>query len=169
MAVRRLRTRRRVMFAVLAIVVGMCGSVVSAHAAGQNWSGRYTVVTYASQKAGTSAAARQSEPDFSAQYTFLTQCSSRCVATAVDGPAPSNPTIPQPQRYLWDGTKWSFTYDWQWECYHGENAPRLFSPAQSWVFYTPQPDGSLQGTWHTDILGGACRGNVIMPVAAYPA
>ena len=169
MAVRRLRTQWRAVIAVLAITAGMGTSVVTAHAAGQNWSGRFTVVTYAAQKAGTSAAARQSEPNFSAQYTFVTQCSSRCVATVVDGPAPSNPTIPQPQRYVWDGTQWMFAYDWQWECYHGEGAPRLFSPAQSWVFYTPQPDGSLQGTWHTDILAGACRGNVIMPVAAYPA
>jgi hypothetical protein len=169
MTVRRWRTWGPVIAVVAAIIAGMCASVAPAQAAGQQWSGRYTVVTYASQKAGTSAAARQSEPDFSAQFTFATACSSRCVATVVAGPAPSNPTIPQPQRYVWDGTKWAVTYDWQWECYHGEGSPRLFSPAQSWVFYTPQPDGSLQGTWHTDILAGACRGNVIMPVAAYPA
>jgi hypothetical protein len=169
MTVRRWRTWGPVVAVVAAIIAGMCASVVPTQAAGQQWSGRYTVVTYASQKAGTSAAARQSEPDFSAQFTFATACSSRCVATVVAGPAPSNPTIPQPQRYVWDGTKWAVTYDWQWECYHGEGSPRLFSPAQSWVFYTPQPDGSLQGTWHTDILAGACRGNVIMPVAAYPA
>lgn len=169
MSVRGLRRWLTAVAAVSAVVAGMFAAVVTAQAAGQQWSGRFTVVTYASQKAGTSAAARQSEPNFSAQYTFVTTCSARCVATAVDGPAPSNPTIPQPQRYTWNGSQWTFAYDWQWECYHGEGAPRLFSPAQSWVFYTPQPDGSLQGTWHTDILSGACRGNVLMPVAAYPA
>ena len=33
----------------------------------------------------------------------------------------------------------------------------------------PQPDGSLRGTWHTDISEGPCRGTVLMPVAAFPA
>ncbi|WP_372441062.1 Rv2253 family sensor-like surface protein [Mycolicibacterium mengxianglii] len=168
MAVRRLRASACVAATVTGMLFAMCAALGTAHAAGQPWSGRYTVVTYASQKAGTSIAARQSEADFSAQYTFATSCSSRCVATASDGPAPSNPTIPQPTRYLWDGSQWALTYEWQWECYRGDGVPRLFSPAQSWVFYSPQPDGSLQGTWHTDILSGDCRGNVLMPVAAYP-
>lgn len=169
MAVRRLRAVRRIVAVTLGLVLVMSAGVMTAHAAGQLWSGRYTVVTYASQKAGTSVATRQPEPDFSAQFTFATSCSSRCIATVVDGPAPSNPTIPQPQRYLWDGTQWAMTYEWQWECFLGDGAPRVFSPAQSWVFYAPQPDGSLQGTWHTDILSGPCRGNVLMPIAALPA
>jgi len=174
MAVRRLRTGWWYAVAlapglVLGIVLAMCAVAAPSYAAGQQWSGRFTVVTYASQKAGTSTAAHQGEPDFSALFTFATSCSSRCIATVVDGPAPSNPTIPQPQRYLWDGAQWAMTYEWQWECYRGDGVPRVFSPAQSWVFYSPQPDGTLQGTWHTDILSGPCRGNVLMPVAAYPA
>jgi hypothetical protein len=168
MADRRLRAVVCVVATVSTMLLTMVASVVTAQAAGQQWSGRYTVVTYASQKAGTSGASRQAEPDFSAQFVFATSCSSRCIATVVDGPKPSNPTIPQPQRYLWDGTQWAMTYDWQWECYLGESAPRVFSPAQSWSFYVPQSDGSLQGTWHTDILSGPCRGNVIMPIAAFP-
>ena len=32
-----------------------------------------------------------------------------------------------------------------------------------------EEDGSLRGMWSTDIASGACRGNVVMPVAAFPA
>jgi hypothetical protein len=154
-----------------AIVVGIFVlTCATANAAGQQWSGRYSLTTFASQKSGTSIAARQPEPDFSAEYLFRTDCSSgRCVATVVDGPLPSNPTIPQPQRYIWDGTQWIFSYAWQWECFRGDGVPRVYTPARSSVVYVPLSDGSLQGTWHTEILGGACQGNVSMPVSAYPA
>jgi hypothetical protein len=157
------------------LVVGMGITVDAtfdgvASAAGQPWNGRYNVVTYASQKNGTSPAARQPETDFGATFTFSTTCSSSsCIATALDGPAPTNPTVPQPPRYVWDGAKWAVTYDWQWECSRGDGVPRVFSPATSWVYYAPQPDGSLRGSWYTDIGDGPCRGNVIMPVAATPA
>ena len=141
-----------------------------AQAAGAAWNGRYTMVTYASHKAGTSVAARQAEPDFSADYVFASACSARtCTATVVDGPASKNPTAPVQQRYTWDGAQWRFTFDWVWDCFLGNGAPKQWSPSRSWVFYAPQPDGSLVGTWHTDISDGACRGSVIMPVAAYPA
>lgn len=142
----------------------------TSQAAGQQWSGRYTMVTYASQKAGNSVAARQPEHDFSGEYLLATNCSSgKCVATVVNGPRSTNPTVPQPLRYTWDGSQWQFMYDWQWECFRGDSVASVFSAARSWVFYQPQPDGSMQGTWHTDIFDGTCRGNVIMPVAAYPA
>jgi hypothetical protein len=161
------------MWAAQVVAVIFAGvSVVGAatvDAAGQEWSGRYTVVSYAAAKTGTSVAARQPEPDFSAEYVFVTECSSgKCVATVVDGPVPRNSTLPQPQRYTWDGTQWEYVYDWQWECFRGDGVPRVFSAARSWMFYVPQSDGSLQGAWHTDIFSGDCRGNVIMPVAAYP-
>ncbi|MDY6996320.1 MAG: hypothetical protein SW019_06980 [Actinomycetota bacterium] len=140
----------------------------TAHAAPQ-WSGRYTVVTYASQKIGTSLASRQPERDFSAQYTFRTSCTSTCVATAGDGPAPTNPTIPQPSRYTWDGKQWVFNYTWQWECFRGADVPTEYAAARSLVFYAPTPDGTMYGTWRTEILEGICKGTVVMPVAAYPA
>ncbi|MCV7212366.1 hypothetical protein [Mycolicibacterium canariasense] len=159
---------RRVCVVVTLALVACLGNAATAGAVGQPLNGRYQVVSYASQKNGTSIAARQAEPDFGAVYTFSTACGNVCVATVIDGPAPSNPTIPQPQRYKWDGTKWTFSYDWQWECYTGEQYPRVYSPATSWVSYTPQPDGSLRGSWYTDILSDACRGNVLMPVAAFP-
>jgi opacity protein-like surface antigen len=164
MLVRRLGT------ALAAVLVAGLIFAPAAAAVGQPWNGRYNVVTYASQKNGTSVAARQLEGDLSAVYTFSTTCStSGCVATVLDGPAPSNPTIPQPQRYTWNGSTWTFAYNWQWECFLGDGVPRVFSPAQSWVTYTPQADGTMQGSWYTDILGGPCRGNVLMPAAAFPA
>lgn len=141
----------------------------TAEAALPDWSGRYTVVTFASDKLGTSIAARQPEPDFSGQYTFSTSCASTCVATASDGPAPSNPTIPQPPRYTWDGRQWVFNYNWQWECFRGADVPTEYAAARSLVFYAPTADGTMFGTWRTEILDGLCKGTVIMPVAAYPA
>ncbi|MGV0793414.1 hypothetical protein ABQE89_16600 [Mycolicibacterium sp. XJ1819] len=142
----------------------------SVSAAPPSWEGRYQVITYASEKMGSSVAAAQSEPNFSAVYVLATDCSSGlCVATVVAGPAPTNPTIPQPIRYTWDGSRWQYAYNWQWECFRGDGVPSEYAPARSRVFYAPDIDGSLYGTWHTDILAGTCRGNVVMPVAAVPA
>ncbi len=153
--------------ATLVAVAGVCTATTAA-AARPDWSGRYTVVTFASQKVGTSIAARQPEPDFSGQYTFSTSCAGTCVATASDGPAPSNPTVPQPSRYTWDGQQWVFNYNWQWECFRGGDVPREYAAARSLVFYAPTPEGSMFGTWRTEILEGICKGTVVMPVAAYP-
>ena len=153
----------------VACAVGLL-SPASAHGQTQAWNGRYQMVTYASQKAGTSPANRQRENDFGAVFTLSTDCSSgKCVATVIDGPAPSNPTIPQPTRYTWTGTEWQTTYDWVWDCFLGDGYQKQWSPATSWAFYQPQPDGTLRGTWHTDIAEGPCRGSVVMPVAAAPA
>ena len=46
------------------------------------WNGRYRLTGYASAKAGTSIAARQKEPPFSAEYDVVTTCAgaSRCIA-----------------------------------------------------------------------------------------
>ncbi len=157
------------LFIAVTTAVALVFAPASVGADTRAWTGRYTMVSYASQKVGTSVAARQPEADFSAEFVFATSCSTgRCVATVVDGPAPTNPTIPQPPRYTWDGTQWQYTYDWVWDCFLGDGVAKQWSPATSWVFYAPQPDGSLRGTWHTDISTGACRGNVIMPVAAVP-
>ena len=158
------------LFVALSVTSATVLAASPANAAEQQWSGRYTMVSYASQKDGTSVAARQPEPDFNAEFMFVTDCSSgKCVATAVDGPAPTNPYVPRPQRYTWDGNNWVYVYDWAWDCFHGDGVPREWSPARSWAVYTPQPDGSLRGTWHTEIASGLCRGSVMWPVAAFPA
>ncbi|TFV55496.1 hypothetical protein E4P42_22465 [Mycobacterium sp. PS03-16] len=153
------------------VLVAMAGAsaTASAEATGQIWTGRFSLVSYASQKAGTSIAARQPEADFTGQYVFSTDCSSGvCIATVVSGPRPTNPTIPQPLRYTWDGARWVQSYDWQWDCFLGDGKPKEWAQARSFSYYVPQRDGSLQGSWRTEIYGGACAGNVTMAVAAVP-
>lgn len=154
----------------VAVLAAMCFQVApaTAHAAGQAWAGTYSMVTYASQKAGTSAVARVPESDFSAVFTLATSCSGGVCAATANGPASSNPTVPNPLTYRWDGQQWKSTYDWVWQCPLGSGQSQ-WSPAQSFTFYTPQSDGSLRGIWHTDIATGACRGSVTIPVAAIPA
>jgi hypothetical protein len=153
-----------------AAILVLATPVISAHAMTPSWIGKYSLVRYAASKSGTSVAANQAEPTFSADYVFTTVCSSgKCVATASNGPTPKNPTLPQPSHYAWDGAKWVEHFDFQWDCYMGEGVPKAWAPAKSWAFYTPQADGSLRGTWHTDIASGPCRGTVEMPVAAFAA
>jgi hypothetical protein len=154
------------------LTIVAAGSVLlapSAGSVGQVWSGKFSLMRYAASKTGSSLAARQPEPDFSDEYLFATDCSTgTCVATVVDGPRPKNPTLPQPPRYTWDGARWVHVYDWQWDCYMGEGVPKQWSPARSVADYVPQPDGSLRGSWRTDIHGGPCDGDVVMAVAAFP-
>lgn len=160
---------------VIAVLVAVAGLVVGqsgfrANPITPSWNGKYSLVRYAAGKSGSSVAATQSEPTFSADYDFTTACTSgKCVATATNGPAPKNPTLPQPSHYTWDGTKWVERFDFQWDCYMGEGVSKVWAPARSWAFYTPQPDGSLRGIWHTDINRGPCQGSVEMPVAAFAA
>ncbi|BBX42502.1 hypothetical protein [Mycobacterium simiae] len=158
------------LLAVLGAAIALGALAVCAHATPPAWNGKYSLVRYAANKTGTSMAAGQAEPTFSADYVFVTSCSAgTCVATATNGPVPKNPTLPQPSHYAWDGTRWVERFDFQWDCYRGEGIPKIWAPAQSWAFYRPQPDGSLRGTWHTDIASGPCRGTVEMPVAAFAA
>ena len=90
-ALRALRTTT-----VAAIVMGLFASAVSpAQAAPRAWTGPYSMVTYASQKGGTSATIRQPESDFSAVFTVATNCASgACVATAI-GPRIVEPDRPE--------------------------------------------------------------------------
>ena len=87
---------RRFGTALLAATVVAAGAAPVATAAPRIWNGKYSLLRYAGEKTGTSLAARQPEPDFSDVYTFVTDCSRGCVATAVDGPRPANPTLPLP-------------------------------------------------------------------------
>lgn len=142
---------------------------IRAGAESPSWNGKYMLVGYADQKTGNSRAAKQPEALFSGEMTFVTQCSGgSCVATVVDGPRPKNPTVPLPERYTWDGGRWANVYDWQWDCFVADGVPKVWAPARSWTYYIPQPDGTLRGTWMTEIYGGPCEGSVWMPVAAFP-
>src|SRR6185312_9683119 len=166
-----MRPRFRVVAVLAAVTASVAGTpAVYAHAVSPSWNGKYSLVRYAVSKSGTSVAATQAEPTFSADYVFTTVCASgECVATATDGPTPKNPTLPQPSHYTWDGAKWVERFDFQWDCYMGEGAAKVWAPARSWAFYAPQRDGSLRGVWRTDISSGPCRGTVEMPVAAFAA
>jgi len=151
------------------MVSGSLPAVPRADAAPGQWNGRYNLVLFAGAKYGTSPAATQGEENSNATYTFQTSCQgSQCVATALDGPTPTNPTIPQPTRYTWDGSRWVTGYDWKWECYQGDGVAAVWAPARSWSYYAPQTDGALYGTWTTEIFGGPCAGTVAMSVAAFP-
>lgn len=136
--------------------------------AAQPWNGRYEMVAYSTQRAGTSPASGLYEADTTAPFTINTDCSAQvCVAIAV-GPRPANPTVPNPLRYVWTGSNWTASYDWVYSCPLGDGYHPSRSAATSWVFYDPQPDGSLKGSWHTDIAEGPCRGSIVTPVAALP-
>lgn len=165
------RPRFRLVAALGAVGTLLLGTpAIAAHALTPSWIGKYSLVRYAVSKSGSSVAASQAEHTFSADYIFTTTCSSgKCVATATNGPTPKNPTLPRPSHYVWDGAKWVEHFDFQWDCYMGEGVPKVWAPAKSWAFYSPQADGSLRGTWHTDISSGPCRGSVEMPVAAFAA
>ena len=83
--------------------------------------------------------------------------------------AAGNQTIPWPARIQLERFGWVTSYEVavglpRWRCRREQ-----WARAASWTFYKPQPDGSLKGAWHTDISEGACRGSVVMPVAALPA
>jgi hypothetical protein len=136
--------------------------------AAQPWNGRYEMIAYTTERGGTSPASRLYEADINGAFTLSTTCSTAtCVAVAT-GPKPSNPTVPNPLRYVWTGSNWTASYDWTYNCPLSDGYHKSRSPASSWVFYDPQPDGSLKGTWHTDVADGPCRGSIITPVAAFP-
>lgn len=160
--------RKALLIALMA--VGLVAGIVPAGAAQPSWSGDYSLKRFAASKHGTSLAASQWEPDFSDTYTFSTDCSvGPCVATVIGGPPPANPTLPQPATYTWDGTSWVHLYDWRWDCYMGAGVEKVWQDAHSKAYYTPQPDGTLIGSWTTWITEeGPCKGTVIMDVAAYP-
>ena len=161
---------RKMLVVVVLVAAWLVSGAVPASAAQPSWDGQYSLKRFAASKYGTSLAARQGEPDFSDVYTFTTECRSGtpCVSTVSGGPAPKNPTLPQPARYVFNGTSWVHVYDWQWDCYQGPDRAKVWAPARSVATYTKQADGSYTGVWRTDIDGGPCDGYVEMRVAAYP-
>jgi hypothetical protein len=158
-------------------LMGLCTSVCVALClaptawAEPSWNGEYTITFFYAQKDGTSVAVDQPENRDVDNYVFSTTCSDGpCVATIVSGPAPRNPTVPQPVQFTWDGSAWSQTNEFQWDCLMPDGSVQ-WNPARAEVHYTPQLDGSLSGRWHTDILSGACQGTVdvmMQAVRYYP-
>ncbi|AKK27333.1 hypothetical protein [Mycobacterium sp. EPa45] len=158
----------------LSTLLGLCGASaatalclpVAAAADPASWNGEYAITFIVGPKAGTSMAAGQPEQQHTETYGLQSSCTSgKCTATITSGPAPSNPTVPQPVRFTWDGSSWTQASDFQWECMMPDGTSQ-WNPAHAEVRYTPQADGSLAGTMHTEILTGACQGTVDMNMTA---
>jgi hypothetical protein len=125
-----------------------------------SWNGQYAITFIVGPKGGSSIAAGQSEVQYTDTYTFRSSCTSgACTATIVNGPPPRNPTVPQPVQFTWDGSSWTQVNDFQWDCMMPDTTIQ-WSPARADVRYTPQPDGTLSGVMHTDIMSGPCQGTL---------
>ena len=131
-----------------------------------SWNGEYAITFIVGPKAGTSVAAGQPESQYTDTYGFSSSCSDgTCTATIVSGPPPRNPTVPQPVQFTWDGSSWAQTTDFQWDCMMPDTTIE-WNPARANVRYTPQADGTLSGTMHTEILSGACQGTLEINMTA---
>ena len=141
----------------------------TAFADSPSWNGEYAITFIVGPKDGTSMAARDPEVQYTDTYGFRSSCTSgKCIATIISGPPPSNPTVPQPVQFTWDGSSWTQVSDFQWDCMMPDTTIE-WDPARADVRYTPQPDGSLSGTMHTEILSGACQGTIDMHMTAVRA
>ena len=158
----------------LSSLVGLCAASLAvavslpptASADPPSWNGEYAITFMVGPKDGTSMAAGDPEVQHTDTYGFRSSCTNgKCVATIVSGPPPSNPTVPQPVQFTWDGSSWSQVSDFQWDCMMPDTTIQ-WSPARSNVHYTPQADGTLAGVMHTEILSGPCQGTVEMNMTA---
>ena len=131
-----------------------------------SWNGKYAIMFMVGPKSGTSMAVGDPEVQHTETYVFSSSCTSgKCTATIISGPPPSNPTVPQPVQFTWDGSSWTQVSDFQWDCMMPDTTIQ-WSPARSNVRYTPQANGTLAGTMHTDILSGPCQGWIEMGMTA---
>ncbi len=133
-----------------------------------SWNGWYRITFHTDQKSGTSLAAKQPEEPYTVSYKFATDCSSgSCVASVVDGPATKD-NVTKTTSFTWTGSQWSRTNNWRWDCLLPDRTI-TFEPASSVTTYSPQPDGSLTGTFATNIGSGDCQGTVYIPLTAVPS
>ncbi len=152
-----------------AVVVGSVSPAPVALGEVPTWEGPYAVTFGADEKTGTSEAATQWQNAYTENFVFSSTCSAdRCITTVLGGPAPSNPTVPEPLQYTWNGSAWQLINDWQFNCQLPDGSTE-WSPASARVTYTPQSDGTFYGEWETVIHSGACEGTLNMPLLAVPA
>jgi hypothetical protein len=155
----------------LAAVAALATAAAAAPAAGAdpapNWNGWYRITFHTDQKSGSSMAAGQSEEAYSVTYRFGTDCSTgACQAAVLDGPGAKDNVV-QSVKFDWTGTQWSHTNSWRWDCLLPDDTI-TFDPARSVTTYSPQSDGTLTGTFATNIGSGACQGTVYIPLTAVP-
>ena len=158
----------------LSSFVGLCAASLAialslpptASAAPPSWNGEYAITFMVGPKSGTSMAVGDPEVQHTDTYGFRSSCTGgKCIATIISGPAPRNPTVPQPVQFTWDGSSWRQVSDFQWDCMMPDTTIQ-WNPARADVRYTPQPDGSLSGIMHTEIFSGACQGTIDMDMRA---
>lgn len=160
------RNRLRTLVGVSAASLSIALPLSPAGADSPSWNGKYAITFMVGPKSGTSLAAGDPEEQHTEIYTFRSSCTGgKCTATIVGGPPPSNPTVPQPVQFTWDGSSWTQVSDFQWDCMMPDTTIR-WSPAHATVRYTPQTDGSLAGTMRTEILTGPCQGTIEMHMTA---
>ena len=119
------------------------------HAAPKPWNGRYQMVTYASPEGGY----EPSGPPEGKRFRRGLHPGHHLLGEPLRGDrgrrsAPRKSTVPWPTRYTWNGSEWTTSYDWLWDCFLGNGNQKQWARATSWAYYQPQPDGSLRGTWH---------------------
>jgi hypothetical protein len=130
--------------------------------------GHYLLTFSANQKSGTSMAARQPEYVQRTSYSFSSSCSTGvCVATVNDPQPPKNQYLQQSVQYTWNGSRWVQQMTGKWDCSLLGGLVE-HDPARSTTVLVPGPNGVLTGVSHTEIVSGACRGTVDMPVSATP-
>ena len=145
----------------------MAAVPVAGSAPAPSWEGWYRITFHTDQKTGTSLAAAQTEEPYTAAYRFGTDCTAgSCVASVLTGPAPKD-NVTGSVTFDWTGSQWSRTHSWRWDCLMPDGTI-TFDPASSVTTYSPQADGSLTGTFATNIGAGACQGTVYIPLTAAP-
>ena len=109
----------------LSSLIGLCAASLAialslpqtASADPPSWNGEYAITFIVGPKYGTSMAADEAEGQHTDTYGFRSSCTSgKCIATIISGPPPSNPTVPQPVQFTWDGSSWTQVSDFQWDC-----------------------------------------------------
>jgi hypothetical protein len=132
------------------------------------WNGQYLLTVSADAKTGTSPAVRGSEYAQRGSYSLSSNCNTGvCVARVDNAPAPKSQYLPRGGQYTWNGSQWVQQANWNFACQLPNGAIES-DPARSITAYTPGARGALNGRFHTDILSGACRGTVDMPVTMTP-
>ena len=160
------QVRQRYLIPLLAAAAIALSLPPTASADPPSWNGEYAITFIVGPKSGTSMAVGQPEGQYTDTYGFRSSCTSgKCIATIISGPPPRNPTVPQPVQFTWDGSSWTQVSDFQWDCMMPDGTIK-WNPARADVRYTPQLDGSLSGSMHTEILNGACQGTVEMHMTA---
>ncbi len=149
------------------MAAGVAGARTASAEPAPNWDGWYRITFHTDRKSGTSAAANQPEEPYTAAYLFSTDCTTgSCVASVQQGPTPKD-NVAQSLTFDWTGSQWSRTNSWRWDCLLPDGTI-TFDPASSVTTYTPQADGSLTGTFATNIGGGVCAGTVYIPLTVTP-